>query len=103
VDSAEGFASLPAAAEPPNSLARLAAVAAAVIVGVCAGAASPSQAFFGMRKSGEIMAGKGGGRRGGGPQMRQRKRTQRRRAQRRQRKRRQRRRTQRRQGRERVA
>jgi len=58
MDSAEGFASLPAAAAGLcggwASIARLAAVAA-VIVGVCAGAASPSHAFFGLGKSGEII------------------------------------------------
>lgn len=56
MDSTQGLATLPAAAEPWGMqmfVARLAA-AAALIVGL-AGAASPSEAFFGMGKSGEII------------------------------------------------
>lgn len=57
MDSAEGVASLPAAAGlwgAWTSIVRSAAIVA-VIVGVCAGAASPSHAFFGLGKSGEII------------------------------------------------
>jgi len=49
---ADAAASPPAATE--SWIARL-AVMAAVIVGICAGAASPSQAFFGLGKSGEFI------------------------------------------------
>lgn len=57
LDNAEGLATLPAAAEPwgvQMIVARLAATAA-LVVGLWAGAASPSEAFFGLGKSGEII------------------------------------------------